>query len=72
MCDILVIVVRFDVLDGQARILVTQAAAVARDESESTGLSREVILADDERRERFCAAEVAGDGLELIGRGSLA
>src|SRR5262245_2589013 len=47
MGDVLVVVVRFDVIDGESRVLIPQAAPRTGDEREAARLSGEIILRGD-------------------------
>src|SRR4029077_1524575 len=69
VCDVLVVVVRLDVLHSEPRVLISQPASRARDEREAPRLAGEVVFGRDERRRLRAAAQVASHRLELLGDG---
>src|SRR5438552_18408094 len=64
MRDVLIVIKRPDVVEREARVLIDEPTAVARDEAEDPGLAGEVAVRVDEGTRVRGTALVARDGLE--------
>ena len=62
--DVLVVVIGFDSIDSDSRILVRQPAILASNEPEASRFARQIILSNDELLAGRATAGVARDGLK--------
>jgi len=64
LVDVLVVVIGFDSIDSDSRILVRQPAILASNEPEASRFARQIILSNDELLAGRATAGVARDGLK--------